>query len=72
MDGDAGCRLRREEKIDCLTPVIARTTRSFVMRPDAARFEMSSALVLPVQRQAMLDEDDAMVESWMQSWRLSQ
>ncbi len=34
---------------------MARTTRSFLMRPDAARLEMSSALVLPVQRQAMLD-----------------
>jgi hypothetical protein len=42
------------------------------MRPDAARLEMSSALVLPVQRQAMLDMDGPMVESRMQKGKLSQ
>jgi hypothetical protein len=42
------------------------------MSPDAARLEMSSAFVLPVQRQAMLDEDCLIVGIWMQNWKLSQ
>ena len=52
------CSSRRE-----YTPDIARRTRSFLMRPDAARLEMSSAFVLPVQRQAILDEFCPMVKS---------
>ena len=40
------------------TPDIALITRSFLIRPDAAKLETSSAFDLPVQRQAILREDE--------------
>lgn len=41
-----------------ITADMARTTRSFLISPDAARLEMSSAFDLPLQRHAMLGQTE--------------